>query len=125
MLLRPPRSTRTDTLFPDTTLFRSEYTSHRDYSFSATNNLISNLKKKHSQTDQPHYWYNGQAIGTCGRALGAALDPDWLANATIVPVPGSTAADHPDYGHRMERLCRIMSQPQPAIRASGRQVAST
>src|SRR3546814_13193901 len=25
MLLRPPRSTRTDTLFPDTTLFRSPY----------------------------------------------------------------------------------------------------
>src|SRR3546814_1497979 len=25
MLRRPPRSTRTDTLFPDTTLFRSKY----------------------------------------------------------------------------------------------------
>src|SRR3546814_18263069 len=25
MIRRPPRSTRTDTLFPDTTLFRSEY----------------------------------------------------------------------------------------------------
>src|SRR3546814_835966 len=26
MIRRPPRSTRTDTLFPDTTLFRSRYT---------------------------------------------------------------------------------------------------
>src|SRR3546814_8786470 len=77
-----------------------EYTSHRDYSFSATNNLISNLKKKPSQTDQPHYWYKGQAIGTCGRALGDALNPDWLANATLVPVPGSKAADHSEYEDR-------------------------
>src|SRR3546814_1095169 len=29
MIRRPPRSTRTDTLFPDTTLFRSEYRSGR------------------------------------------------------------------------------------------------
>ncbi|HEY9578595.1 MAG TPA: hypothetical protein VIR65_01885 [Rhizorhapis sp.] len=102
-----------------------EYTSHRDYSFSATNNLISNLKKKPSQTDQPHYWYKGQAIGTCGRALGAALNPDWLANATLVPVPGSKAADHPEYDDRMERICRLMRQPPPDVRALVRQVAST
>ncbi|MFH7812803.1 MULTISPECIES: hypothetical protein [Acetobacter] len=36
-----------------------EYTSHRDYSFSATNNLISNLKKKPSQADLSHYRYRG------------------------------------------------------------------
>src|SRR3546814_4493475 len=29
MILRPPRSTRTDTLFPDTTLFRSLVLDHR------------------------------------------------------------------------------------------------
>src|SRR3546814_19791291 len=28
MIRRPPRSTRTDTLFPYTTLFRSEFTAH-------------------------------------------------------------------------------------------------
>src|SRR3546814_3245232 len=30
MLLRPPRSTRTDTLFPYTTLFRSEHQWHEE-----------------------------------------------------------------------------------------------
>src|SRR3546814_9364475 len=32
MIRRPPRSTRTDTLFPYTTLFRSSPTDHRDAS---------------------------------------------------------------------------------------------
>lgn len=102
-----------------------EYTSHRDYSFSATNQLISNLKKKPSQADQPHYWYKGQAIGTCGRALGAALNPAWLGSATLVPVPGSKATDHPEYDDRMERICRLMRQPAPDVRALVRQAAST
>jgi predicted amidophosphoribosyltransferase len=102
-----------------------EYTSHRDYSFSATNNLISNLKKKPSQADQAHYWYKGQAINACGRALGAALNPNWLGSATLVPVPGSKAADHPDHDDRMERICRLMRQPPPDVRALVRQAAST
>lgn len=102
-----------------------EYTSHRDYSFSATNNLISNLKKKPSQAGQPHYWYKGQAIGSCGAALGAALNPNWLAKATLVPVPGSKAIGHPDHDDRLERICRLMRQPQPEVRALVVQSQST
>jgi len=102
-----------------------EYTSHRDYSFSTTNNLISNLKKKPSQAGQPHYWYKGQAIGICATSLAAALNPDWLANATLVPVPGSKAADHLDHDDRVERICRLMRQPPPDVRALVRQGAST
>src|SRR3546814_4990341 len=33
MILRPPRSTRTDTLFPYTTLFRSDRIRHEDKTF--------------------------------------------------------------------------------------------
>src|SRR3546814_1996760 len=33
MIRRPPRSTRTDTLFPYTTLFRSDINSFHDYSW--------------------------------------------------------------------------------------------
>src|SRR3546814_6531821 len=38
IIRRPPRSTRTDTLFPDTTLFRSRYsgTAGRDLSFRSS-----------------------------------------------------------------------------------------
>jgi hypothetical protein len=102
-----------------------EYTSHRDYSFSATNNLISNLKKKPSQAGQAHYWYKGQAIASCGRALGGALNPQWLAGATLVPVPGSKAPGHADHDDRIERICRLMRQPPPDVRALVRQGAST
>jgi predicted amidophosphoribosyltransferase len=42
-----------------------------------------------------------------------------------VPVPGSKAADHPDHDDRMERICRLMRQPPPDVRALVRQAAST
>ncbi len=100
----------------DTCYYLYEYTSHRDYSFSATNNLISNLKKKPSQAGQAHYHYKGRAIASCARALAGALNPNWLANATLVPVPGSKAAGHPDHDDRIVRICRLMRQPAPDVR---------
>lgn len=109
----------------DTCYYLYEYTSHRDYSFSATNQLISNLKKKPSQAEQPHYWYKGQAIESCGRALAAALNPNWLGNATLVPVPGSKAPGHPDHDDRIERICRLMRQPPPDVRPLVQQATST
>jgi len=101
----------------DACYYLYEYTSHRDYSFSATNNLISNLKKKPSQAGQAHYKYKGHAIGRCAQALGAALNPQWLGNATLVPVPGSKAAGHPEHDDRIDRICRLMRQPPPDVRA--------
>lgn len=109
----------------DTCLFLYEYTSRRGYAFSATNNLISNLKKKPSQAAQPGYHYKAQAIGECGRALGQALKATWLATATLVPVPGSKAAGHPDRDDRMERVCRQMRNPPPDIRNLVIQTQST
>src|SRR3546814_4450742 len=52
MIRRPPRSTRTDTLFPYTTLFRSiaylkaddwQATDYRDQSFTNNTNLENNI----------------------------------------------------------------------------------
>jgi hypothetical protein len=40
-------------------------------------------------------------------------------------MPGSKAADHPEYDDRMERICRLMRQPAPDVRALVRQAAST
>src|SRR3546814_9208593 len=45
MIRRPPRSTRTDTLFPYTTLFRSAAPSNRDYEGGfATALMLKDLK---------------------------------------------------------------------------------
>ncbi len=102
-----------------------EYTSHRGYAFSSTNNLISNLKKKPSQAGQPGYHYKGRAIATCARHLAAALNPAWLQNATLVPIPGSKVHGHPDFDDRLERVCRGICQPPPDVRSIVYQTAST
>ncbi len=91
----------------DTCLYLYEYTSGRDYSFSATNNLINNLKKKPTAS-AAQLRYKGNAIIGCANDLRAALHPNWLDVATIVPVPGSKAADHPDFDNRMEQIARLI-----------------
>jgi predicted amidophosphoribosyltransferase len=109
----------------DNCYFLFEYTSRRGYSFSSTNQLIANLKKKPSTAGQQGYHYKGRAILDCARSLGAALKPTWLSEATLVPTPGSKAHGHPDYDDRIERICRAMRQPQPDVRALVIQTAST
>lgn len=83
-----------------------EYTSGRGYSFSKANNLISNLKKKPSNRARTDYRYKLEAIQRTSGAFRAALNNDWLQQATLVPVPGSKSAGHPDYDDRMEQICR-------------------
>src|SRR3546814_1015707 len=49
MIRRPPRSTRTDTLFPYTTLFRSPDRQQRDWTGAQID------RGKHRSEDRPHY----------------------------------------------------------------------
>ncbi|MCZ4288466.1 hypothetical protein [Hoeflea alexandrii] len=95
----------------DVCLFLYEKTSGRDYTFSATNNLVSNLKKP--VTSNPTVLgYKNRAIQECAAAFRQALNPRWLANATLVPVPPSKALNDPAYDNRMERICRLVVQGQ-------------
>jgi hypothetical protein len=105
----------------DKCYFLFEYTSGQGYDFSATNNLISNLKKKPGAKGQ---YYKDQAIGRCAAVLRQTLNSDWLAGATLVPVPPSKATDHPDHDRRMERICRAI-QPGLDVRLLVRQTLST
>jgi predicted amidophosphoribosyltransferase len=91
----------------DRCLFMFEYTSGRDYSFSATNDLINNLKKKPTAS-QIQLRYKAGAINRCATELREALNPQWLDIATIVPVPGSKANDHPDFDNRMESVAQLI-----------------
>jgi hypothetical protein len=59
----------------DDCYFLYEYTSRKSYSFSATNSLISNLKKK---LGSGGYQYKLQAIRESARAFAAGIDPKWL-----------------------------------------------
>jgi hypothetical protein len=83
-----------------------EYTSRSNYSFSSTNQLIANLKKKPSLKATAQYKYKGFAIRECAGELAVAISQEWLREATLVPVPPSKTRDHPDYDDRILKLCR-------------------
>ncbi len=107
----------------DKCLFMFEYTSGRDYSFSATNNLINNLKKKPTAS-LAQLRYKSGAISACAAELREALNPKWLDIATIVPVPGSKAADHLDFDNRIERVAQLI-RPNVDVRNLVTQEGST
>lgn len=86
------------------------------FSFSSTNQLISNLKKKPSHSANKGYQYKGKAISTCASYLGAALTEEWLREATFVPTPGSKIRGHQDFDDRIEQICRRMCAPAPDVR---------
>jgi predicted amidophosphoribosyltransferase len=105
------RGDHTRLLAEDTCLYLYEYTSGRDYTFSATNNLINNLKKKPTAS-RVQLGYKAGAITSCANTLRGALNPKWLDIATVVPIPGSKSVDHPDFDTRMEQVAR---QIRPAL----------
>ena len=82
-----------------------EYTSGQDYNFGKANSFISNLKKPVRFRDLPSVWrYKTDAIRTCSKDLGEAIDHRWLQAATLVPVPPSKVRTDPDYDDRMLRI---------------------
>lgn len=90
----------------DNCLFLFEYTSGRDYKFSDTNDLISNLKKKPSLRYTQAYRHKLKAIDKCAAYFEAAINIDALKEYTLVPIPPSKARDHADYDDRMLQVCR-------------------
>lgn len=89
----------------DECFFLHEYTANKGFAFSNTNSLISNLKKKPSESHKPGYHHKARCIRQAAQMFAATLNPAWLETATIVPIPGSKARDDPDYDDRMERIC--------------------
>jgi hypothetical protein len=94
----------------DRCYFLFEYTSGKTWAFSRTNSLISNLKKKPSICSENEFYYKRQAVGQAAAALRQALNAGALPSVTLVPVPGSKVAGHPDFDPRMEQICRMISQ---------------
>src|SRR3546814_6548004 len=73
MILRPPRSTRTDTLFPYTTLCRSHQLVSEDHSLFQTNHAVALVDQLgdclflHRQVDDvvgQAFWHNLEQQGT-------------------------------------------------------------
>src|SRR3546814_8912632 len=76
MIRRPPRSTRTDTLFPYTTLFRSCTLKLQDPGPPPTCPFIDNhnfkelTDKKQRTVVVPRYCYRGTSVRICWRPAG-------------------------------------------------------
>src|SRR3546814_20107303 len=106
MIRRPPRSTRTDTLFPYTTLFRSPWRRHRRVRFHGPKALRTSEQPDHLADIRPHR--------TRGPALACRHDQkrrDWRsqnrdAHTSVHYSVGrrSVGADH--YVRRFHRQAR-------------------
>lgn len=118
----PPRLSKIDEtnidahprLLPsDVVYYLYEYTSGHNFTFGATNNLISNLKKSPTRAGRPEYRYKREAIRQCAAVLGPAINPAWLDGATLVPIPPSKARGTPEYDDRVSQICRGITAPFP------------
>jgi formylmethanofuran dehydrogenase subunit D len=107
----------------DECLFLYEYTSGMGYAHSETNSLISNLKKKKGAGG---YAWKGRAIASCAAVLGPAINPKWLADAVLVPIPPSKIKADPMYDDRMTQVCKAIKSEAPVdVRELIVQVKST
>lgn len=87
-----------------------EYTSRQNYSFSATNDLISNFKKSMDRKGTTEWKYKERAIFSIANEFRRLLPIGSLANMTLVPMPPSSAKDDPDHDDRMLRVLKNIDQ---------------
>jgi len=61
--------------------------------------------------DRPDEWrHKESAIVTCGRMLREGLNEDWLATATLVPIPSSKRRDDAEYDDRLPRMLQELGR---------------
>ena len=109
----------------DDCYFLGEYTARKGFAFSATNQLVLNLKKAMDKRGTAQWKYKDQAIGEAAAAFRQALNNEWLDAATLVPIPPSKAKSDSLYDDRMLRVVQaIRPQPSPDIRELVTQAAN-
>ncbi|QGM97700.1 hypothetical protein [Methylocystis parvus] len=92
----------------DQCYFFGDYTARAGYAHSATNGLISNLKKKPSTRNTPQWKYKSGAIRDVGQAIARNLTPEALSTVTFVPIPPSKPQTSPDYDDRMVQVAKAI-----------------
>src|SRR3546814_5287586 len=80
MIRRPPRSTRTDTLFPYTTLFRSEVGSRTEQGFSRLRGFMETSRLLHEMQKPTIAMVNGPVTGA-GIGIAGACDLRFAARS--------------------------------------------
>ena len=97
----------------DMCLFLGEYTARKGFSFSATNQLVLNFKKSVDRRGRPEWQHKERAIREVGQAFAGAIKREWLAQATLVPIPPSKEKNDPLYDDRMGRMLAAIPAAQP------------
>jgi hypothetical protein len=88
----------------DECYFVGEYTARAGYSYSATNDLIHNLKKGMERRDRPEWRYKTWAIATESLQLQDSLNHDYLRFARFIPILPYSAKRDPLYDDRMVQV---------------------
>lgn len=96
----------------DQCLFLGEYTARKGFSFSATNQVILNFKKSVDRRGRPEWQHKERAIREVGYAFANAIETNWLANATLVPIPPSKQKGDRLYDDRMLRMLQAIPAAQ-------------
>jgi hypothetical protein len=87
----------------DRCLFFGEYFAGKGYQGGATNRLVLNFKTLPSlaRASAMRRGHKNGAIAAIARGLRAVLGRDQIERLTLVPIPPSKTADHPDYDDRL------------------------
>src|SRR3546814_4460188 len=111
MIRRPPRSTRTDTLFPYTTLFRSEalHQPDDDAARSGSQPAAAPVRRQSLARIRPGAGAMGRAMDGAGRADGGALPADPLDrhHAARRPATGNLGCKLPRQWRRLGQSVRL------------------
>src|SRR3546814_19538524 len=116
MLRRPPRSTRTDTLFPYTTLFRSFFSPRGELQASLTYREIRDRAVALAQRLTRAGFERGARV-----ALVAETGPDFLIffygcqYAGLIPVPLPLTIHLGGHGAYVERLRTLIGKAAPQL----------
>lgn len=103
----------------DRCLYFGEYTARAGYNAGPTNQLILNFKKGTDRRGRPEWRYKESSITEAAAAFSKAINPAFLAQATLVPVPPSKAKNDPRYD---DRIVRMLQQIQSNTRLDMREV---
>lgn len=110
-LTRPDHSYLTAT---DTCYFFGEYSARKGFAYSQTNNLVLNFKKPVERRRGAEWHYKERAIRNAATAFRTALNAEWLAQATLVPMPPSKAKTDPRYDDRLVQMLQAL-RPTPPL----------
>ena len=93
----------------DVCYYIGEYTARQGYKYSATNQLISNLKKKMDQKGKWGWHYKRDAIRDVAAAFREAIGDSSLKAMTLVPVPPSKSKNDEMYDDRLTQMLQAMN----------------